>query len=67
MVVIDHHPHNKQLQEHQEEGIVMMTMMRRKDQGKEDGTRDPQGKERDQKRMRRRKMPLGMNYDSPEH
>ena len=66
MVVIDHHPHNRQPEEHQEVGIVMMTMMTRKDRGKEDGTRDTQGKERDRKRMRRRNKPLGMNYGSPE-
>ena len=66
-MVIDYHPRNKQPQEHQEDGIVMMTMMTRKDQGKEEGTRDPQGKERDQKQMRRRKKPLGINYNSPEH
>ena len=60
MVVIDHHPRNRQLQERQAEGIVMMTMMMRKDRRKEDGTRDPQGKERDRKKIRRRKRPLGM-------
>ena len=67
MVVIDHHPHNRQPQEHPEVGIVMMLVMMRKDWKKEDGTRDPQGKERDRKCMRRRKRPLGMSYDSPEH
>ena len=66
-MVNDHHPRNRQPQEHPEVGIVIMTMMMRTDQRKEDGTRDPQGKERDQKRMRRRKKPLGMNYGSPEH
>ena len=67
MVVIDHHPRNRQPQEHPEVGIVMMTMMTKKDWRKEDGTRDLQGKERDRKRMGRRKKPLRMNYGSPEH
>ena len=66
-VIIDHHPRNRQPQKHPEVGIVMMTMMMRKDRRKVDRRRDPQGKERDLKRMRRRKKPLGMNYGSPEH
>ena len=40
VVVIDHHPHRREHQEPQEDEIV--TMME-KGQGKEDGTRDPQG------------------------
>ena len=40
VVVIEHHPRNREHQEPQEEEIVTI---REKGQGKEDGTRDPQG------------------------
>ena len=40
VVVIDHQPHPKEHQEPQEEEIVII---REKDQGTEDGRRDPQG------------------------
>ena len=40
VVVIEHHPHSREHQEPREEELV--TMME-KGQGKEDGTRDPQG------------------------
>ena len=55
VVVIDHHPRNREHQEPQEEEIV--TMMR-KNQGKEDGMRDPQGEvgNREEKRMKKAMM-----------
>ena len=63
-VVIDHHPRNRQPQEHPEVGIVIMMTMRMKDRKNEEGTRDLQEKERDRKKIRRRRRPLGMNYNS---
>ena len=52
MVVIDHHPRNREHQAPPEEEIV--TMMK-KGQGKEDGTRDPQGEvgKREEKKMKK--------------
>ena len=65
MLAIDHHPGNRQPQEHPGAGIVMMMA---KNQRKEDGRRDLQGKVQDQRRMRRgRRRPLGTNYGSLEH
>ena len=55
VVVIDHHPCNREHQEHQEDEIV--TRME-KGQGKADGTRDPQGEGRngEEKRMKKTMM-----------
>ena len=52
VVVIDHHPHSREHQEPQEEEIVRTI---EKGQGKEDGTRDPQGEigNREEKRMKK--------------
>ena len=56
VVVIDHRRHNREHQEPQEEEEIV-TMME-KGQGKEDGTRDPQGEvgNREEKRMDKRTM-----------
>ena len=55
VVVIDHHPHSREHQEPQEEEIVTM---KEKGQGKEDGTRDPQGEvgNPEDKRMKKTMM-----------
>ena len=54
-MLIDHHPHSREHHEPQEEEIVTTI---EKGQGKEDGTRDPQGEvgNREEKRMTKRMM-----------
>ena len=55
VVVIDHHPRNREHQEPQEGAIVTT---KEKDQGKEDGTRDPQGEvgNQEERRMKKTRM-----------
>ena len=52
VVVIDHHPCNREHQEPQEEEIVMT---KEKGQGKEDGTRDPQAEVGNREEQRRKR------------
>ena len=54
VVVIDHHPRNREHREPQDEEIV--TTMKEKDQGKEDGTRDLQSEVGNQEEKRMKKM-----------
>ena len=51
--VIDHHPRNRGHQEPREEEIVTM---KEKGQGKEEGTRDPQGEVGNREEKKRKTM-----------
>ena len=66
-VAINHHPCNRQPQEHPEVGIAMMTM-RTKGGEKVDGTRDPQGRIKHGRTMSMgKRRPLGTRYGSSGH